>query len=74
MEKDKTEDPGKIEVAEAEEVQEDKEDLEDKEQIKLDLGLGKNSTTGIAKFARNVDITHYFSAQNSQNMFPEETM
>ena len=88
MEKDKTEDLGEIEVVELEEVQGDKEDLVAKEeQIKeqeenqieeqeeeLDQELGTILREDIAKSARNVDTTHYFTAQSSQNMFPEGTM
>ena len=85
MEKDRTRETGEIEVVGAEELQED-EDLADKEEIEeeeeqeeaLDLELGTNSKidpkTGIAKFARHVDMTHCSAAQNSLNISPEETM
>ena len=71
-------------VKDMDQVEEQEENLiKDMDQIEeqdkvLKLKLKTNSQnreeTGIAKFARNMDITLYFSAQNSQNMSPEETM
>ena len=64
------------EVVEAEEAQEDKEDFvaNEEQEEELDQEIETILREDIAKSARNVDTTHYFTAQSSQNMFPEGTM